>query len=73
MKYAILTNDKGISVLGSDGIVPLDGRWNLETIKKNVQEYRERYKKNFLHKYEYWTHFGIVNGLKHDPTTTHKI
>lgn len=73
MKWAVLANDQGIVSLGSDGKIPLDGRWKMKSIPRRVWEYRERFKTNFPHKYKEWTRFGIVTTLKDDPRTTYPI
>ena len=58
MAYDIsLCNDKGETLCGSDGNINVDKRFNLSHIHKEVSEYRNRFKKNFLDKFEYWTHF----------------
>jgi hypothetical protein len=58
MSYDIeLCNDKGMSLCGSDGHFNIDKRFGLTRVRMEVREYRERFKKNFSHKYEHWTHF----------------
>ena len=52
-----LTNDKGVSMCGSDGNFNIDKRLSLHSIQKTVSDYRNRYVKNFPRKAEYWTHF----------------
>lgn len=53
----VLTNDKGESLCGSDGNIYVDKRLNINNIRLEVHGYRETFKKNFRHKYNYWTHF----------------
>lgn len=70
MKHAILTNSKGQRPhLGSDGILPLDGRWSNRTIGLKVAQFKARYKANFRDKHDAYTHYGVVSSLKYDPTT----
>lgn len=58
MSYDIELCDKdGNTLCGSDGNFNIDKRFGLERIHETVREYRERFKTNFLHKYEHWTHF----------------
>ena len=65
--YAILTNKDGKSLLGSDGHIWIDGRYGKSRTIETIRKYRERFKENFSGKFEYWTHYGIVESLKYDP------
>ncbi len=56
-KKVTLCNFEGNSVLGSDGHIPVDGRFNLIRVRADVVEYRERYRKHFAWKAGFWTHF----------------
>lgn len=49
MKRIILTQN-GNDILGSDGLMYIDGRLSLCNIKSKVKERNERYSKNFPHK-----------------------
>lgn len=53
---AILCDSHGRTMLGTDGVIYIDGRYGQEKRMKTVREYRERFKKNFVHKHKYWTH-----------------
>lgn len=53
----VLTNDKGVSMLGSDGHMYIDHRLGLPRICEQVQAYRRSFELNFKHKFDYWTHF----------------
>ena len=56
-------DEGGNTLLGSDSVFWIDGRWNLRTIGEKASEYRGRYRKNFPHKYEAMTHYvyrGVV-------------
>ena len=58
MAYDIeLCNEKGVSMLGSDGHFNIDRRLNFSNVYLNVKQYREGFRKNFAHKAEFWTHF----------------
>ena len=63
MKYAILCNANGISSTGTDGHIMIDGRKNQFNQVLEAMEYKERFKKNFKHKYEYWTHVMLTNSI----------
>jgi len=49
MKKAFLTI-KGVRILGSDGLMFIDGRYNLISQINTVEQRNERFKKNFPHK-----------------------
>lgn len=49
MKRIILTQ-QGNDILGSDGLLYVDGRFNIESIKRQVIERNARYSKNFPYK-----------------------
>ena len=72
-KHAILLDANGQSLLGSDSVMPIDGRWNLASIRREVNEYRNRFKKHFPHKYNAWQKFGVVQNLRQDPTTIYDL
>lgn len=58
MAYDIELCDRfGNSKCGSDGNFNIDKRFGISRIRIDVIEYRERFKKNFRHKYDFWTHF----------------
>lgn len=54
-----LCDKNGVHQLGSDGHIHVDGRYSIPRVTDTVRDYRERFKKNFPHKYELWTHFRI--------------
>jgi hypothetical protein len=72
-KYVVLLDAKGVKPLGSDSVMPIDGRWNLASIRREVNEYRDTFKKYFPHKYNEWQKFGIVPNLRQDPHTIYDI
>ncbi len=49
MKKIRLINNKQ-DILGSDGILYLDGRWNMDSIFEFIRARNYRMKKNFPHK-----------------------
>lgn len=54
--YAFLCNGDRKVLLGTDGVFKIDGRMCTYNKIEVVREYRERFKKNFKHKYDHWTH-----------------
>ena len=71
--YAILTDAAGVANCGSDGKIPIDGRFGPARILATVQEYRERFKANFPATYASWTHYGLVSSLRNDPNEVFPI
>ena len=69
----VLTNADGQTMCGTDGILNVDGRYCMERVWEVVRDYRERYKKNFPHKFEFWTHFGVVRSFRENPTKLIRI
>jgi hypothetical protein len=64
MPYDIsLCDSNGNTLCGSDGNFNVDKRKNLQNIRREIVEYKERFKTNFPHKYNYWTHFIFKNKL----------
>lgn len=58
MPYDItLCNKNKETLCGSDGNFNIDKRFGTFRIINEVFNYRERFKINFPHKYEHWTHF----------------
>ena len=58
MAYDIeLCNEKGHSMLGSDGHFNIDKRLKFSNVYLNVKDYRESFREGFPRKVEYWTHF----------------
>lgn len=53
---AVLCDANGTRQCGSDGVVYIDGRLTRQNQVAEVRQYRERFKKNYPHKYEAWTH-----------------
>lgn len=49
MKTIYLINKEGKEILGSDGIMKIDGRYNLSSTVITVRERNKRYMKNFPH------------------------
>ena len=56
-----LCNSEGQRLCGSSGHIQSDGRFNLASVKRDIAEYRERFRKHFAWKVEYWTHFYFDN------------
>lgn len=54
----------GLPLLGSDGILKVDGRYNAASIRAEVLNRNERFKKNFPHKLadSYATYNGRIGG-----------
>ena len=52
-----LCNANGVSQCGTDGHISVDSRFGLLRTRIEVKAYRERFRKNFLHKVEGWSHF----------------
>lgn len=63
MKYAILCDSLGETLCGTDGYIPLDGRFGEQRIRTEVLHYRMRFFKNFQHKWEHWTHYMITTSV----------
>ena len=55
--WVVLCNAEGIQQLGSDGIVWVK---RYGSPQQTAREYRDRFKANFPHKWEGWTHFAKV-------------
>jgi len=53
----IMCNAKGETLCGSDGNFYIDKRLGHARVCAEVLEYRERFRKNFAHKAEFWTHY----------------
>jgi hypothetical protein len=49
MKRIILTQNNA-DILGSDGLMYIDGRLNMQSVKQKVNERNARFTKNFPHK-----------------------
>lgn len=64
---AVLCDDKGNTQLGSDGYIHVDGRFTRDNQVNEAREYRERFKKHFAHKYEFWTHVMFVSRIRDLP------
>lgn len=60
---AVLCDENGRTFLGSDGYLRVDGRFTRQNQVKQVRTYREKFKQNFPHKYEQWTHVMFVTSL----------
>ena len=69
----LLTNKDGVSMCGTDGAFYVDGRLSPQNVAVKIDEYRQRFKKHFPHKFEYWTHFGIVPNFRNDPSKVYRI
>ena len=65
---AALCDENGNTMLGSDGYVHVDGRYNIHNQIDQAREYRERFKEHFPYKYESMTHVMFVRSIKELPT-----
>jgi len=63
MRYAILCNENGETQGGSDGYIPLVGQHGFHRDMQAVRDYRDRFQKNFNHKYSFWTHVMFSNDI----------
>jgi len=72
MKYAILCTSGGEVDCGTDGYLVLDGRNSIASNLEVVRKYREGFKKNFIHKYNFWTHVMFTNRIT-DKNTPIKL
>jgi len=54
-----LCDCQGVRMCGTDGLIYVDGRFSITHILYEVKKYKAGFKKNFKHKYEYWTHVQI--------------
>ena len=61
MKYAILCDKNGNTECGSDGHLRVDARNSRANQLQDVRIYRSAFKKNFRHKYDFWTHVMFSN------------
>ena len=50
-------NESGDTMIGSDSVIIMDGRWNQESRDRHARDMRERYRKHFPHKYAEMTHY----------------
>jgi len=64
---AILCDNQGQRMPGSDGIRPLDGRLAIRNQLRVAKQHREAYRKNFPHKCEFWTHVYFVREIQNIP------
>lgn len=70
--YAVLCDSTGKHQLGSDSVINVDGRFSRENQIESVRKYKERFKKNFLWKYELWTHVYFVGSINNMPDSYNK-
>ena len=66
---AVLCDKNGNTLCGSDGYFYPDGRLKLSNKIKKAAQYRERYKKHFRRKYDFWTHVMFVRSIRELPNT----
>lgn len=64
---AVLCDEKGETMLGSDGYVHVDGRKTVDNKINEVEEYRQRFVKHFPHKAKFWTHVMFVRRVADLP------
>lgn len=55
--YAQFCDQDGNTMLGSDSMILIDGRWNQESRDNHARNVRERYRKHFPHKYFEMRHY----------------
>ena len=60
-----LCSSTGETLLGTDGNIYVDGRFSIRHVLEEVWEYRNRFKKNFRWKYDYWTHVQIGTSVRY--------
>ena len=65
----VLCNENGQTLCGSDGYFYPDGRLKLSNKIKEAVKYRERYKKHFSSKYQFWTHVIFVRSIREFSST----
>jgi hypothetical protein len=65
---AVLCDENGMTQLGSDGYIHVDGRYSRANQINLVRQYRERFKENFPHKYGSWTHVMFVDVMEIVPS-----
>lgn len=56
-KYAQFCDKNGVTLLGTDSLIPIDGRWNQASRDRQAAKLRERYRKHFPSKYFAMTHY----------------
>jgi hypothetical protein len=62
-KHAQFCDKNGTTLLGTDSLIPIDGRWSIFRRDTQAAVIREAYRKNFPHKYDTMTHYiyrGVV-------------
>jgi len=63
-------DQNGLTCLGSDSVIVIDGRWNQLTIDSIVSTRRNAYKKHMRHKYDSFTHY-VYRGVIREVKTSH--
>jgi hypothetical protein len=56
---ATLCDSSGAELVGADGRVYCDGRFNLSRKIDSARKYRELFRAHFPHKFAFWTHVKI--------------
>ena len=64
---AVFCDENGVTLMGSDGYIHVDGRFTLDNQINQARQHRERFKKHFPHKYEAMTHVMFVQSIKDLP------
>lgn len=59
----ILCNESGEKMCGSDGIIELKKRTSGDLLMEIASKYRSKYRPAFPEKFEFWTHFSIVDSI----------
>ena len=55
--YARFCDKTGKTILGSDSLIPVNPRWQLDTMDSRAYDKRETYRKHFPHLYASMTHY----------------
>lgn len=69
---AAYCDEDGMTIMGIDGYVHVDGRLTVYNQINAVREHRERFKKHFPHKYESMTHVMFVYSIRDLPDNSGK-
>lgn len=70
---AMFCNEKGVTPCGTDSMFHVDGRFCVGRKLQSAMTQRERFRKNFPHKFESFSHVYFVNRVSDSPTRIHKV
>ena len=76
--FAFLCNEDGVTGMGSDSVIRVDGRKSTPNQVEEVRQYRQTFFKNFRHKFDSWTHVFFWKDIrsapqKPQPNQLHKL